>query len=83
VFLQALSLIGALLVLGAFALLNTGRLRPTDLSYGLANFVGASLLAWVAVVDRRVGFILLESAWAVLSLLPLIRRRSPAATTEG
>ena len=82
-FLQALSLIGALLVLGAFALLNTGKLRPTDLSYGLANFVGASFLAWVAVVDRRVGFILLESAWAVLSLLPLIRSKTPGPTPEG
>ena len=82
-FLQALSLIGALLVLGAFALVNTGRVRPTDLSYGLANFVGASLLAWVAIVDRRVGFILLESAWAVLSLLPLIRSRTSEPTAES
>ena len=82
-FLQAVSLIGALLVLGAFALLNTGKLRPTDLSYVLANFVGASLLAWVAVADRRVGFILLESSWAVLSLAPLLRGKAPSSTADA
>jgi hypothetical protein len=59
----------------AYALAQTDRLRPTDVAYGLMNFLGASLLTWVAVVDRRAGFILLESVWAVLSLLPLIRRR--------
>lgn len=77
---QALSLLGAALVLGAFGLLNTGRLRHSDLSYCLLNFFGAAFLTWVAVADRRAGFILLESSWAVLSLVPLFRRQaSPPA----
>ncbi len=71
---QAISLVGALLVLGAFGLLNLGKLRPTDISYGLINFIGAALLTWVAVVDRRAGFILLEATWALMSLIPLLRR---------
>lgn len=71
---QALSLIGAALVLGAFGLLNAGKLRPTDVSYSLVNFVGAALLTWVAVADRRAGFIVLEGAWALMSLVPLFRR---------
>ncbi|MDP2959773.1 MAG: hypothetical protein Q8N53_25440 [Longimicrobiales bacterium] len=79
---QALSLIGAALVLGAFGLLNAGRLRHTDVSYGLMNFVGAALLTWVAVVDRRVGFIILESSWALMSLVPLFRR-DPAPPRAG
>lgn len=73
-FYQILSVVGALLVLGAFTLLNAGRLRPTQHSYVFMNFVGAVLLAWVAVVDRRAGFILLEGSWAVISLVPLFRR---------
>lgn len=76
---QLISLAGALLVLAAFGLLNAGRQKPTDLSYVLMNFFGAALLTWVAVVDRRAGFILLESSWAVLSLLPLVRRRASAS----
>ena len=72
---QLISVAGAGLVLLAYALAQTGRLRPADVTYGLMNFLGATLLTWVAVVDRRAGFILLESAWAVLSLLPLLRRK--------
>ncbi|GMV04944.1 MAG: hypothetical protein AMXMBFR53_12240 [Gemmatimonadota bacterium] len=82
-FYQALSLVGALLVLGAFGLLNAGRQKPADLSYVLMNFVGASLLTWVAVADRRVGFILLESTWALMSLLPLLRRRGKAGGAQA
>lgn len=72
---QLVSVIGAGLVLLAYALSQGGRLRHTDLAYGLMNFLGASLLTWVAIVDRRLGFILLESVWAVLSLVPLVPRR--------
>lgn len=84
-FLQALSVAGALLVLGAFTLLNTGRMRPTQVSYCVMNFLGASFLAWVAVADRRAGFILLEGAWAIMSLVPLFRRGTPdgASSSRG
>ena len=75
---QVLSLLGAALVLGAFGLLNAGKLRATDVSYGLINFVGAALLTWVAVADRRAGFIILEASWALMSLIPIFRReRTP------
>jgi hypothetical protein len=75
VFFQLLSVVGAVLILVAYGLINTGRVRPTDLSYIAMNFVGSSLLAWVAIVDRRAGFILLEIIWALMSLVPLVRRR--------
>lgn len=73
-FYQAVSLLGALLILLAFALNQTGRIRPGDWWYALMNMVGSLLLLWIAVVDRRAGFILLESAWAVLSVVPLVKR---------
>jgi len=37
------------------------------------------LLLWVALVDRRWGFILLEAVWALVSIPPLLRRSSAAA----
>lgn len=82
-FFQMVSLVGASLILLPFALLNTGRMKPTNVWYSIMNFVGSSLLGWVAVVDQRIGFIILEIAWAVVSLVPLIRSRTAANKTAS
>lgn len=78
-FLQLVSLAGAGLILAAYAFNQAGRLGPSDVAYTAMNLIGASLLTWVAVVDRRIGFIVLEGSWAVLSLLPLVRRHKRPA----
>ncbi|MFN2566739.1 MAG: hypothetical protein ABR499_17215 [Gemmatimonadaceae bacterium] len=74
-FYQAISLIGAVLVLSGYVALQRGWLAGEDRLFNLLNFVGAGLLTWVAVIDRRVGFILLEGAWALLSLPGVVRAR--------
>lgn len=71
---QLLSLVGAALILLGFALLQLERVRREDVSFSLMNFVGSSLLTVVAIQDRRLGFIILEGAWALLSLIPLFQR---------
>lgn len=71
---QLISLLGALMVLGAYAALQRGWLRPENRWYNVLNFAGAALLTWVALEDGRWGFVLLEGAWALLSLVPLLRR---------
>jgi hypothetical protein len=72
---QATSLLGAFMVLGAYLALQRGWLRGDDRVFNVLNFVGAGMLTWVAVEDRRIGFILLEGAWALLSLPGALRRR--------
>ncbi len=72
-FWQAISLVGAVLILAGYAGLQQGRLAREDASFNWLNFVGSSLLGVVAVVDRRWGFILLEFTWAALSVPPLLR----------
>jgi hypothetical protein len=74
---QAVSLVGALLVLGAFIGLQRNRWRSDSQGYLWANFIGSSLLTAVAVWDRRIGFVLLELVWALASLWSIIR---PART---
>jgi uncharacterized membrane protein len=79
-FYQAISMVGALLILVAYAGLQTGRMDRRDLWYNILNLVGSALLAWVAIVDRRAGFIVLETAWALLSIQPLVASmRKPTA----
>lgn len=72
---QLLSLAGAALVLIAFIALQLGRMEREDVAFNLLNFAGSVLLGAVAVADHRLGFIILEVAWAVFSLVPLVRRR--------
>ena len=69
---QLVSVAGALMILAAYAAYQNGRLGREDVSYNLLNVVGSGLLTWVAVVDRRWGFILLEAVWALLSVPPLV-----------
>jgi hypothetical protein len=76
---QLIAVIGAVVILGAYLALQRGWLGPKDRSYSVLNFVGAALLTWVAVVDRRWGFILVEGAWALLSVPGMLRRPEPRA----
>ena len=78
VLIQGSALIGALLILGAFVALQRGMATSAAAPYLWANFVGSTLLCLVAVIDRRLGFILLESVWAGVSLWSIVRPVRPA-----
>ena len=69
---QAISVIGALLILGAFAANLLQWMNTSNLWYSLMNLVGSTILLVVAVLDQQLGFILLEGAWALVSLWGII-----------
>jgi hypothetical protein len=71
--LQLISIVGALAVLAAFVADQFGWVDSDRLSYALANLVGASILTVVAVVEGQVGFILLQGAWALISVAGIAR----------
>lgn len=77
---QALSLTGAALVLGAYVLNLTHRLDRDSAVYAAINLVGSSLLGFTALAGGAVGLIIIEFAWALVSLLALLRAltREPA-----
>ncbi len=70
---QWISLAGALLILVAFALIQLGRADREDVLYNLMNLIGSGILLVIAIRELQAGFILLEGAWALLSLYALIR----------
>jgi hypothetical protein len=69
---QAISVIGALLILGAFAANLLQWMNTSNLWYSLLNFVGSAILTVIAVIDQQYGFILLEGTWALVSLWGII-----------
>lgn len=70
---QAVQLIGAVLILTAFMAAQQRRLATDSTVYLALNAVGAALLAVVAVLDRDIGFTLLEATWTVVSTVGLVR----------
>ena len=75
--------VGALLVLSAFALVQARVLTSQARVYLLLNAVGASVLAWDAYGGRQWGFLLLEGAWALIAVWGLARSRRPGAARAG
>jgi hypothetical protein len=73
--LQALELLGALLIIGAFAAQQFGRMDASSALYHALNAVGAGLLAALALHHRQAEFLLLEATWCALSVFSLVTRR--------
>jgi hypothetical protein len=68
----ALELVGAVLILAGSTL---GQLRLLDQhapAYLVLNLVGSFVLAVIALVDERWGFLLLEGVWSIVSAISLV-----------
>lgn len=68
---QAVSLVGAVVILAAYAAQSFKLLAAGGRLYLVANFIGGVLLCVAAVKLGQAGFIILEGAWALISLISL------------
>ena len=64
---QAVQLLGAMLIVGAYVAYSQGRLRLDSVQFLGLNIVGAAILTVIAFVDRLYGFLLLEGVWTWVS----------------
>ena len=65
--LQVVQVIGAILVLVGYVLVQSKHWLPHSRANLAVNFLGSASLAVLALLGRQWGFLLLEGVWAVVS----------------
>jgi len=70
---QFASLLGAGLILAAYAAHQAGRMGRESLLYHVLNAVGGAILFGVAIDASQAGFMILEGVWTVISLAAVAR----------
>lgn len=69
---QLVQIVGALLILTAYAAAQLERLDLQSRLYLGLNLAGSAILAVLAAGGAQWGFLLLEGAWALISLWALL-----------
>jgi hypothetical protein len=69
---QVVQIVGALLILAAFAAVQFERMRPDSRLYLALNLLGSAILGVLAVAASQWGFVLLEGVWAIVSAWSLV-----------
>jgi hypothetical protein len=75
---QVIQVIGALMILIAYAAAQAGRWSTDALTYLVLNLVGSVILAVLAAMSENWGFLLLEGVWAIVTAHSLLKRRDQA-----
>jgi hypothetical protein len=80
-FIQVASFAGALLILIGYAGEQFGWMSARRPSYNVVNAVGSVILGIIALRPFQLGFVILEFAWAAISVYALARcwKPKPAA----
>ena len=64
--------IGVVCILGAYLLLQLGRLTAAHLTYSLVNGSGAALILFSLMYDFNMSAFIVEAAWLGLSVLGVV-----------
>jgi hypothetical protein len=80
---QVIQIVGALLILTAFAAVQFERMRPDSRLYLALNLAGSAILAVLALAAAQWGFVLLESVWAIVSAWGLFTTLHQDGSSRG
>jgi hypothetical protein len=69
---QVVQVIGAVMILVAYAAAQTGRWSTDNVMYLWLNLVGSAILAVLAGTSHNWGFLLLEGVWAIVTARSLL-----------
>ena len=72
---QAVSFVGALLILVAYAGHQWQWMDARKPAYNLMNAAGSAILTYIAFHPFQLGFVVLEVTWVLISLYALARPR--------
>jgi hypothetical protein len=70
---QIASFVGAMLILSAYVGHQMKWIDSGKTAYNVLNAVGSGILAYIAVHPFQVGFVVLETVWALISIFALLR----------
>lgn len=70
---QVVSILGAVLVLAAYAGNQTERIPVDSYSYQLMNLFGAGALTLAAFETQQAGLIIVEGTWTLISVGGLVK----------
>ena len=71
---ELVQIVGAVMVLAGYALAQFRILEQQSYAYLTLNLAGSAILAVIALQTWQLGFLLLEGAWALVSLWSLATR---------
>jgi len=75
---------GGLLIVGAYSLLQLGRLDPRQLRYSVINAIGAGLILFSLMFEFNLGALLVEAFWLLVSCFGIVAcLRRGEAMVEG
>ena len=72
---QTASFVGAMLILFAYVGHQMKWIDSNKPSYNILNAVGSGILAYIAFHPFQIGFVVLESVWALISIYALLRTK--------
>ena len=70
---DGIGLIGVVLIMGAYLMLQLEKLRSTALSYSVLNAIGASMIVASLFVNFNLSAMLMEVFWVLISFIGIGR----------